>query len=168
MQFAVFCLLGVSMVLASGYDDKCSLKPCGSNLGVYYLTLTRYGSPPAYEVVTFHTDGFFSGISSNQNAAFSSFEGTWQCTGYGNKAIQATDFLFNFANPAAYPPTPATLSKGVFNLQLSANSQSVSGTLNATSYDLVSTQNSNPTYWKQLSKIDFTVQGYKLLQNCNK
>lgn len=160
MQLAVFCLLAVSMVVATGYDDDCKLQLCGKRLGVYQATLTRPGNEPDYEVLTFHSDGFFNGIASNQNADFSSFEGTWRCIDKFN--IEATDFLFNFASGT----TPARLTKGIFKLKLEANDK-ISGTLNATQYDIASTENSDRSKWIAVFKIDFCVKGYKLLKKCD-
>ena len=159
IQLAVMCLLSVSMATVSANANLCLLPLCGSNLGVYYLTLSRPQRTPSYQVVTFNSDGFFSGIASNQNTQFSSFEGTWKCTGLNT--VEATDFLFNFASGA----TPGSLSKGIFKLKLGANNQ-LTGTLNATIFDLASTQNSDQSTWTQLSKVDFDVNGYEVLNRC--
>lgn len=160
MQLAVLCLLGVIMTATATYSDSCFLNRCGSNLGVYYLILTRPGRPSfSAQVVTFHSDGFVNGIASNQATEFSGFEGTWRCNDRNN--IEVTDFLFNYAVGSS----PATLSKGVFNLALQANGN-VTGTLGATVFNLDSTQNSDQSTWTQVFQINFDVKGYELLDRC--
>ena len=159
-QLAVLCFLCVAiMVVVTADGNFCLLPLCGLRLGVYHFTLTRPGRPADYEVVTFHSDGFFSGIASNQASQFSSFEGTWKCTSVNT--IEATDFLFNFASGTS----PASISKGIFKLNLGLNNQ-VTGTLNATIFDLASTQNPDQSAWTQVFKLDFNVKGYPLLDRC--
>ena len=160
LQLAVFCLVAVSMVIAGGSGDDCSLNHCERYFGVYRVTLTESGSEPSYELWTFYSDGFYKATGSYLGPASPTFQGILKCT-TGN-TVELNDFGFD----PATAQFPQTLGKGIFKLQFYANNR-FTGTLGGTSYDLASTENPNPSKWIEVTNGSLIVSGYKLLKGCN-
>lgn len=101
MLIILFCGLILATRWVSAVPAQASTQACRSlALGTYLTTITdNVGNPSSRAIVTFHIDGAFSSIDSNQAGVPSLFNpftgaaGTWACTGRQTLAALSLDFV---------------------------------------------------------------------------
>ncbi|CAF1169284.1 unnamed protein product [Didymodactylos carnosus] len=157
---------GNNAYYVSGLSKRSCLNECYKHVGVYYI---KFINSTTYEIVTFHPDGTFSGVTSDKigisqystnpdDTPYSNEYGTWKCN--GENGIEATSFDFSF--PTLAQPCFRAVDENPYSFTF--DHDQVEGKSTYTSYKLESLrQNQSPV---EIIMIEGSFQGYKVFDLC--
>ncbi|CAF1097999.1 unnamed protein product [Didymodactylos carnosus] len=142
------------------------LNECYRHVGVYYLS---YINSTTHEIITFHADGTFSAVDSDEDGnqystdpadtPYSSEYGIWKCDGKND--IEATSLDFSF--PTLAQPCYRSLDVNTYSFKF--DHDQVEGKITYTAYKENSLSPNQPSVPIN-GPIAFPFQGYKVFSLC--
>ncbi|CAF1177765.1 unnamed protein product [Didymodactylos carnosus] len=162
----VFIDAGSNEYYESRLPKHDCLNECHKHVGVYVLNPVNSTSP---EIITFHADGTFSAVNSNQDGnqystdpndtPYSNEYGIWKCNGKNGIDAKSLDFSF----PSLAQPCYRSVDENTYSLKF--DHDRFEGTAGYTAYKQDSLSQNQPPVTIN-GPFEWPVQGYKVFDLC--